>query len=478
MIASIASAALSLAIVTQDQVPLRAAAKESSQQQAVLWQGDSLEIRGASMDYLQVYDHRRERAGFIRAEQVRMVSLEAADAPALLAVLRFVRDTPGAEVLGISYAAAYLKAAPAEAIDAEAFDAIGSMAERLADRGSAKASSQNSPALAAHLEVAASYGVIIKGIEQGIGGNARVRLCYDGEAFRRVLALKSDARQRANAALALTRPECSDPSLGPLQRNTYDAWRAEILDRVEVGGLPAYLKNRIKLRRASVWSSVAFERARKGEPAQQAATRALQELAGVNKSELAERDNAAFAEAGVRVGAVRWAVEPVPEVSAGLRIRTSAGNPGETCVTLLDDNHGIASPLHPLFTRCTYGVVWSASAKANRQGSALALAVQPLDGWREMWVFKKTGKEWQIDVQPPSGDEPDIGYVEFAGWVPDGSKVLAARELRVEGRFRRRFELLATDTLATERWADKPESLSLFYRWQDPAWKQQTVSLR
>jgi hypothetical protein len=474
MIASIAAAALSLAIVTQDQAPLRASARESSQQQAVLWQGDSLEIRGVSMDYLQVYDHRRERAGFIRAEQVRTVSLEAADAPALLAVLRFVRDTPGAEALGISYAAAYLKAAPAEAIDAEAFDALGSMAERLADRGS-KASNQNSMALAAHLEVAASYGVHIAGIEQGAGGNARVRLCYDGEAFRRVLALKSDARQRASAALALTRPECSDPSLGPVQRNAYDAWRAEILDRVELGDLPAYLKNRIKLRRASVWSSVAFERARKGEPAQQAATRALQELAGVNKNELAERDNAAYAEAGVRVGAVRWAVEPVPEVTVGLRIHTEPGAPGETCVALLDNSHDIA---RPLFKRCTYGVVWTASAKANREGSALALAVQPMDGWREMWVFKKSGPEWQVDVQPPSGDEPDLGYVEFAGWVPGGGKLLAARELRVEGRFRRRFELLATDTLATERWADKPESLSLFYRWQDPAWKQQTVSLR
>jgi ADP-ribose pyrophosphatase YjhB (NUDIX family) len=475
MIASIAAAALSLAIVTQDQAALRSGPKESSQQQAVLWQGDSLEIRGASMDYLQVYDHRRERAGFIRAEQVRKVSLEAVDAPSLLAVVRFVRDTPGAEALGISYAAAYLKAAPAEAIDAEPFDALGSMAERLADRGSSRASNQNSATLAAQLEVAASYGVLIKGIEQGTGGNARVRLCYDGEAFRRVMALKADARQRANAALALTRPECSDPSLGPTQRNTYDAWRADILDRVDLGGLPAYLKNRIKLRRASVWSSVAFERARKGEPAQQAATRALEELAGVNKSELAERDNAAYAEAGVRVGAVRWAVEPVPEVSAGLRIHTSAGNPGETCVSLLDDKHDM---VQPLFKRCTYGVVWPASAKANRQGSALALAVQPLDGWREMWVFKKSGSEWQADVQPPSGDEPDIGYVEFAGWVPDGSKLLAAREVRIDGRFRRRFELLVTGTLVTERWADKPESLSLFYRWQDPAWKQQTVSLR
>jgi len=46
-----------------------------------LYQGDTLEVRGARMDYLQVYDHRRERAGYIRAGQVRGIGLEEADAP-------------------------------------------------------------------------------------------------------------------------------------------------------------------------------------------------------------------------------------------------------------------------------------------------------------------------------------------------------------------------------------------------------------
>ena len=123
-----------LAIVTQDQAALRAAPKESAPTQVQLWQGDALEIRAEKRDYLQVYDHRRERAGFIKASQVRRVSLQPQDAPESLAVLQFLRDTAGAEALGISYSAAYLKAAPAGAIGPDVFDALGTMAERLARR--------------------------------------------------------------------------------------------------------------------------------------------------------------------------------------------------------------------------------------------------------------------------------------------------------------------------------------------------------
>ena len=493
-----------LAIVTQDQAALRAAPQRTAQQQATLWQGDTLEVRGEHLDYLQVYDHRRERAGYVLASQARIVALEAAAAPGLLAVLEFLRDAPGSEALGIAYAAAYLKAAPVEAISAEPLVALGLMADRLAARASARSGRASDAKLAAHLDVVAGYGVRFASFER----DGRVQLCYDGDALRRALALPASARQQAEAMLALTRHECLDPAQSPLERRAVDQWRAEALERVDARALPPLLKNRIRIRRAGVWAGLAFAHTRGGESGQEAGSRALQELAAVVESELTVEDRAAYTEAAVRVGASRWAAEDDATPRGALRIATQAGAPGETCVLLLDGAHTETSPL---LRRCTYGTVWRASASANRAGTALALAVQPLEAWREVWVFRKAkapvgaahgreakalvgaahgreakalvgaahGREaWSVDILPPAASGPDLGYAEFAGWVPGKAQLLVAREARVQDRWQRSFEIVSLDTLAVLRRAGEPDHLSAFYRWQSPAWKQLTVSLR
>ena len=80
------------------------------------------------------------------------------------------------------------------------FDALGIMAERLARRASSHKAKQDDVIIAAHLDVVAEYGVKIQGYEL----NGRMHLCYDGEAFRQVLAMPASNEQKARAALAIT----------------------------------------------------------------------------------------------------------------------------------------------------------------------------------------------------------------------------------------------------------------------------------
>jgi hypothetical protein len=469
-----------MAIVVADQAPLRAAPRDSAQQQAQLGPGELLEVRGERLDYLQVYDHKRERAGFVRASQVRRTALSPAEAPELLSVVRFLRETPGSEALGLGFTAAYIQAAPAEALrgaeGSEAFDALGTMADRLAHRASFGATLPKpaQAALVAHLEVATGYGIKFASYER----EGRMQICYDGEAFRRVLAMEaSQPQQRARAGLALTRPECVDPNLKPLERAQMDQWRADVLERVDAAALPAWLRNRVQMRRASLWSTVAFERARQGKAdADAAAQRSLAELAGISKAELTDVDQPAYNDAAMRTNASRWAALPLASAPARWpAIVTAPGQPGETCVMLVDAKNDAA---HPLAKRCTYALVWPQSATLNREGNALALAVQPLEAWRELWVFRKRSNGWSLDVLPPAASGPDVGYVEFAGWVPGGRQMLVAREARDGGKFKREFQVLRLDSLAVERRAGEARALAAFQRWQDPGWKRMTVSLR
>ncbi|MDR2091834.1 MAG: hypothetical protein LBP58_00710 [Azoarcus sp.] len=494
MIGTLAAGLVSFAIVTQDQIPLRAAPHEHAARHAVLTQGDQLEVRGAKGDYLQVYDHRRERAGYIRATQAGLYGLTPEEAPRLRAVLEFLKDQPGQEALGIGHAAAFLKAAPTEAIDAGAFEALGTMAERLAWRASrlSGADNEKSRAVSAHLDTASSYGVRFYSAER----HDKVSLCYDGDAWRRLLSLPAAPEQKARAVLALTRHDCVERTASPAEQLGADQRRAGILESVLQdgvrGNLPAHLENRLKIQAAGVWASLAHRLAQRldSDPAAvlAAGQKAEARLAGIDKNAFTDGDRQAWEQAAIRVGASRWAAQPRTLMQPapgrpGIRL-VAGGKPGQTCVQVVAARTPAAKGVQPEasdpapFTQCTYGQVWTASLTVSPDGGLMTLAVQPLGDWRELWVFRRERNGWRLDIVPPGTDNPELGYIEFAGWVPGNKQFLVARETVVNGRGKTSFELWDRATLRVERSADKPGNLSTFYRWQDAAWKSGTMAIR
>jgi hypothetical protein len=460
--------AAALAIVVQDHASLRTAPRVSAPELIALPQGELLELRDERAGYLKVYDYRRERGGFLRADAVRAIGLNPADAPELLAVVRFLRDTPGSEALGISYGAAYLKAAPG-APSAESLDAIARMAERLADQVSGVG--YRRAGAATRLEVAEGFGVHMRTLEQ----DGRMQVCYDGALFRRVLALAdATSEQRAAAALGLTRPECLDPQAGPHVRGTLNDERRRVLDEVPDAGLSALTRARLHARRATVWASIVWDQARAHADCAAAAQRAFAELLAVHPDELGTDRSAEYRAALLRVGAMRWAMASATPLTGALLLRTSPGEPGQTCVELVKVRQERETSL---VRRCTYGIVWLGSARAIAQAPALALAVQPLESWRELWLFHESAGSWTIDVVSPGLEEPLAGYAEFAGYVPATRRVLIVREVQERGSIRRHFEELRLDDLALMQQATIPDALPDFGRWQDPDWRRDTLAL-
>lgn len=454
-------------LVVQD-APLRGAPRDTASLQAQMGRGEALEIRAERGDHWQVWDYRRERGGWMRKGQVLLMPRGEGASAELLSQLRLARQQWGTEGLGLGLAAAYVQfATPAELAGpggADAMDAMGTFAERIADRASQPAAKPTEGQLAAQVDVAARYGLKFEQFETAEDG--RVQVCYDGEAFRRVLVTAATPEQRVRAALALTRPDCLNPRATPREAEARDQWRQQVLAQVDAATLPVHWRNRLQMRRAAVAASLAFAQARRGANGE--GQPALAEFASITPSELTEDDQAAYADTAMRVNAARWLGTSANARDFGaVQLSLQPGADGERCVALKEGGKLAAR-------RCSFGQVALASASLNREGRALALAVQPLDGWRELWVFlKEPGRNggWRIEVMPPAPAQPGLGVAEFAGWVPGGAQMLLAREFRAEGKYRRSFEVVSLPTLATERQSAEPALMGAFQRWSDPAWR-------
>jgi len=499
-------AVLLVALVAEDPAVLRNAPRDDAPAQATLWRGDWLEVRGETAGFLRVWDHRRERPGYVRPTVVRVHRADAASAPELGAVVRFLRDSTGNESLGIAYAALALRAAPAGSDDGELLAAIGTMADRLARRASARRASGRDATLAAHVQVAESYGVKFRVVEAAAPGDP-TRVCYDGEAWERVLATPSAApldkpgtlggfpdppatdsarqaelrlRDRARAALFLAVDRCRAPLIAPAVERVENDRRVQALGSVDAAALPAALGGRVRLRRAEALAWRAFDQARQGrlDDAARAETEAVRELALADRGVLAPEDVALADDVTVRVAASRWAAEhPVGDArNRPIAVVLAPRAPGETCVRVVE---GAGAKPRTLGERCTYGVVWGSALRWAPSGAAATIAVQPLPAWTELWVLRRgADASWTIDTLAPATTEPEVGYVEAAGFSPDAARLLVVREARAGGRLTRRFQVLSAPTLAVEKQAGRPDVLLAFKRWSAPSWRAATLALR
>ena len=288
------------ALVLQDSTPLRAAPKDSAPLLTPLWRGEALEVRGVKGDWLQVWDHGRERGGFVRAPALLAIPEGEAALPELLAQLRLVRQQPGSEALGLGLAATLIERADPDWLagpeGAEMLDALVQLQDRLAERVN-NAGPQQQTSSAAHAEVAKRYGYPLRSLALADGTQ---RLCPNEEPPRLLRAHPAaGAAAQARAALALTNPACIPADLPAAQQLALHTQRSAWLEGIPLTDLPPTLRNRLLLRRAGVWSSLAFaERARDMRPA---ALMALEAWSQLIPAELGEDDAAALREAALRL---------------------------------------------------------------------------------------------------------------------------------------------------------------------------------
>ena len=478
---------MTVALVVQGETPLRATAHDGAPKQTILTPGDWLEVRGQQQGFLQVYDHRHERPGYVRPGMVRSYVLDEQTAPRLGPIVDYLKDSPGSESLGIGYVALYLRTAPPQAVGPEAFDALGTMAARLGERASARVAKAGDASLPRELEVAESYGVHFVSFER----DGATRVCYDGEAFRRVLALGGTGPARLRAAMGLTDPACVDPQAGSTAALALLKWRADVLDAVDPSTLgdevPAFERARLRLRRSIVSAQLSYFAARTGDTtlSHDRSLAAKRELMLADRAVLADEDRATYDEAALRAATVRWAAEPaVPSSGTGLVIEIVAGQPGQTCVRV--QTH--ATPGAPPFEHCTYGVVWPSSVRIAPHDAAVAMMVQPLEGWSELHLLHPGTAGWVADTLAPMTIDPELGYVELAGFSPDGAHLLVARESRASGPLGaphtlapwmwKSFQVLSVSDLHVEREAPALGSLPAPKRWDTADWRRGTLALR
>ena len=297
------------------------------------------------------------------------------------------------------------------------------------------------------------------------------------------------AIERARAALFLAGRSCQDRTtlaLSPAEARAWNDRRIQALQSIEYpveAALPAAWLGRVRLRRAEAFAWRAFDEGRRGniDPAARAEGTAVHELALTDRGVLAPEDADLYEDVAIRVAASRWATEPEQKQTGkrGVEVVFAPRGEGETCVRVVQAAG--AGKTRTVGERCTYGLVWRNALRWAPSGSVATIAVQPLAAWTEVWVLRRADDaSWTIETLTPATSDPDtaVGYVEAAGFSPDGARLLVVREARAAGQVTRRFQVLDAATLIVEKWAARADKLGAFKRWGSPSWRAGTLALR
>src|SRR5262249_35483145 len=154
---------------------------------------------------------------------------------------------------------------------------------------------------------------------------------------------------------------------------------------------------------------------------------------------------------------VRGAKDGAPPTGGAFAVAIAPGAPGQTCLRVTSR----ATPQAPAFEHCTYGVVWPQSVRVAPHDAAITVAVSSLPGWSELLVIHPPSAGRVADALPPAPVVPDLGYVELAGFAPDGAHLFVVREARASGPLgapntlapwiQRSFQMLAIADLHVEK---------------------------
>ena len=144
----------------------------------------------------------------------------------------------------------------------------------------------------------------------------------------------------------------------------------------------------------------------------------------------------------MRTGAVRWAAAMPAPAASGLTRERGARRSGpdlrrarRTRSILTRRRWSDAAPTAssgwPRRTRCRKGRRSCSRCSRSKAGASSGF-------------FTKTRETGPSTCSHPGLDDPEEGYVDYAGFAPGTRRLLIAREVKEHGRFRRRFEELSS----------------------------------